>query len=233
MARLERTYWWHVGRLDVVRRQLQQIAGGRKNLRILNVGAGTGGTVDMLAAFGAIDHVDMADEAIAYLHALHIPNVIQADAVKLPYADNTYDIVIALDVLEHIEDDLAALNEWRRVLRPGGEVVLTVPAYQWLWSEHDESLHHFRRYTASGLHALCNHAHFTVRTRTYIITLFFPIIVGYRAIRHFIKPKHSTSYVMLPAWLNWVFTKLVQLEGILVKTINLPFGTSVLMTAKK
>ncbi len=233
LADFEGSYWWHLGRLSVLRRQLQKAVRNPTTCRILNVGAGTGGTVSTLAAFGTVDHVDISDEAIRFLQEHHVERVVKADGTSLPFPNDTFDVIVATDVLEHIQDDSAALREWRRVLRPGGKIIITVPAYQWLWSEHDESLNHFRRYTASGLHILCNQNHLSVYSRTYIITFCFPLIVAYRAIRHFFNTKHSTSYVRLPKWVNFIFTKIVEAEGAIVQFVNLPFGTSVLLVVKK
>ncbi len=238
MFELESSYWWFVGRQDIVSQQLRRLS-LNANASLLNVGSGTGGTVAMLERFGRVTNVDVAEEAIAFSAQQGIAvQKIEVDQ-PLPFTDGAYDGVIALDVLEHIEHDQVSLADWYRVLRPGGIVILTVPAYPWLWSEHDEGLHHFRRYTLSELHRKFNYAGFVVRKRSYVITFSFLLIVLYRFV-HSLRPSSrevmhhaSDSYVRLPNWLNKIFILLLKLESRLLGVMNFPFGTSILMVGQK
>lgn len=239
MAEQESTYWWYVGRIHIVKAQLkkvQQELGSDKKLRILNVGSGTGGTIPMLQEFGEVFNVDVSDQALGMLKEQGIKNLHKITDSKLPFKDSYFDIAIAMDVLEHIKDDSEALNEWSRVIKQSGRLVLTVPAYQWLWSEHDESLHHFRRYTASNLHRLFNQANFRVRKRSYMIMFSFPLVVGYRFLASIFKKSKnddkSTSHVKVPKIVNQLFIELLKIESFMLKYLSLPFGTSILMIGR-
>ncbi len=151
LAEQEESYWWHQGRLKIIASYLRCASGGTTNSKILNVGCGTGGSIALLESFGETDNVDTADAAIAFARRRGYKRVIKVDGLKLPFAAKSYDLIGAFDVLEHIDQEIAALKEWKRVLKDDGAIILTVPAYQWLWSGHDESLHHKRRYTAGRL----------------------------------------------------------------------------------
>lgn len=233
MAEMEDTYWWYVGRSHIVRKQLQRHVKNPKQTKILNVGSGTGATVPLLERFGQVTNVEVSDEAIALSKEKGITDIIKVDGIKLPIKTNSYDVVVAFDVLEHIEDDQGALKEWWRVMKPGGTLMITVPAYQWLWSGHDESLHHYRRYTVSELHRKANLAGFDVRKRSYAITFSFPLIVMYRFLNSLTSKKQRTSHVYLPRPINWFFASILRVEGTVLEFINMPFGTSVLMVAQK
>src|ERR1041384_2240457 len=138
MAKYEAGYWWHIGRNHIVHEQLQLIAAGsKKKLKILNIGCGTGGTVRMLETFGEVYNVDTEPLALELLAENGFGNATLVKGLELPFADNYFDIVVAMDVLEHIDAEHQALHEWRRVLKKGGQALITVPAYSWLWSGHD------------------------------------------------------------------------------------------------
>lgn len=238
MADTEDFYWWHVGRKKIINKQLKNVATNpRPYTRLLNIGCGTGGTIPMLSEFGRLDNVEVSQEAIDICHSKGFTNIKKINDIKLPFKDGEFDLAVALDVLEHIEDDEGALKEWHRILKKSGKVFITVPAYQWLWSEHDESLHHHRRYTLSGLHKKLNQAGFHVQKRTYAIVFSFPLIVGYRFVRSIFPKKRksevATSYVFLPRPINSLFIGLLSLEAWILQYINAPFGTSLLVIAEK
>jgi ubiquinone/menaquinone biosynthesis C-methylase UbiE len=146
MSDREKNYWWHVGRLDILEKQIETIQkdNGDKPLSILNIGCGTGGTVAMLERHASeLVNVDVSKEAIKFMKQSGY-SAILVEGTSLPFNANKFDLVVAFDVLEHIEDDSSALKEWRRVLKKGGTLLITVPAHQWLWSGHDVPLQHFR-----------------------------------------------------------------------------------------
>ncbi len=233
MSEAEDTYWWHVGRNDIIKKQLDLLSLDPVRTRILNIGSGTGGTVPLLERYGHVTNVEMSEEAIQTSRQRGVDAVIKVDHIALPFEDETFDIAVAFDVLEHIDDDLSALKEWRRVLRDSGKLLLTVPAHAWLWSSHDESLHHYRRYSLSGVHQLLNIAGFKVPKRTYAITFSFPMILGYRFLSSLVPRQERGSYVQLPAPVNSLFISILRLEGSVLRHMNLPVGTSVLAVAEK
>jgi SAM-dependent methyltransferase len=235
MEEYEKKYWWHLGRLEIVRKQLALIQQdlGKKNLRILNIGCGTGGTVPMLESFGEVFNVDTEKLAIELLRKNGFKNGVVVKGNKLPYADGYFDLVVAMDVLEHIDAEGEALKEWRRVLTKRGEILITVPAYSWLWSNHDVALHHFRRYNKSqGRVALISNG-LTCEKLSYMIVFSLPLVIGFRFLHKLGPPRQETSYVDLPAPANWFFTKLLIIESSILKYVSLPFGSSLMLRAKK
>lgn len=182
MAHYEKEYWWHIGRLEIIKSYLGIATKSLpvKKTKILNIGCGTGGTIDTLEQYGKVTNVDVSDEAIKFMKQHGYKNIKKVSGIKLPYAANTFDIVGAFDVLEHIKSHEAALKEWRRVLKPGGAIVLTVPAYKWLWSAHDTSLHHFRRYTTTQLADMADDIKLFPMKLSYAIVFSLPLVAGFR-----------------------------------------------------
>jgi SAM-dependent methyltransferase len=161
--------------------------------------------------------------------------VLGGDALHLPFPEGTFDLVSALDVFEHLEDDIAGFAEVRRVLRPGGYILAAVPAFRFLWSEHDEALGHRRRYVASEVYQKLNRAGFHVVKATYAVTFVFPAILAFRVWRGLFPNvgRQSASYVMLPRWLNRFLAKLLALESVLMTRMSLPVGTSVFAVGRR
>lgn len=235
MAQHEKSYWWHVGRLQIIKKELARQVGNQKRLKILNIGCGTGGTVRMLETFGEVVNVDASDEAIKFMKKNGFKNSIKVKGIDLPFETATFDMVCAFDVLEHIDEDIKAMREWRRVVKPGGKIVLTVPAYQWLWSGHDESLQHYRRYSAKQLRTIAKKVGFQPLKLTYAIVFSFPLVVGFRLLAKIFKKTTTSesSYVELSPAINKLFIRLLFVEASLHKVLKFPFGTSVLAVLKK
>ncbi len=231
LAEHERTYWWYVGRLSIIETYLHEFAMSKGPLRILNVGCGTGGTVPLLERFGCVTNIDVAEDAIAFMKRAGFEASL-IDGVELPYPDDTYDLVVACDVLEHIDDDLSALREWRRVLRAGGGVLLTVPAYQWLWSGHDVNLHHKRRHTAGSIRRLAGTAQFALQRDSYAFLCSLPLVVAVRFL-HKISRTTSGSHVGVPQLVNSILIELVRFEAFLMLHMRLPAGSSVVALLEK
>lgn len=174
-AQLEDHHFWYAARRRQVARRLPRPS--RLDARALDLGAGSGGNTPLLTAAGydavALEHHPVA---AAYTHGRGLP-VVQGDGHRLPFADDTFDVVLACDVLEHLHRDEEAVREIRRVLRPGGHLVLTVPADPALWSEHDEALHHIRRYTRESLTALLVGQGLQVLSLSAWMVLLRPVVV--------------------------------------------------------
>lgn len=235
MAEREQTYWWHIGRLRIIQTYLRSIKGTKRTLHILNVGCGTGGTIDMLESLGTVQNVDISDEAIRFMNQKGYHNITKVEGVKLPFKDGTFDVVGAFDVLEHIEEETEALKEWGRVLKKDGAILITVPAYQWLWSDHDVSLHHKRRYTTRRMAEAAHKAGLKVDKKSYAIVFSLPLVVGFRFLNKALRRKTTseTSYVDVPAWVNNLFTKLLYTEARLHRISSLPAGTSVVAVLRR
>lgn len=230
---LEKSYWWHVGRLTIIAERLKEV-GGKKTAKILNVGSGTGGTIDTLEKFGSVHNVDTSKQAISFLKKHGFKSQL-IDGGELPFKAGSFDILTALDVLEHIESDTEVLKDWLRVLKPGGTMVLTVPAYQWLWSQHDVINNHYRRYTRKELKQKIQVAGFEVKKSSYAIVFSFPLVVGSRFVSKLSgkNPQEYSSFVQLPKPVNSLFINLLKIEAKLGRLVSYPFGTSVLVVAQK
>ncbi|MGH7261040.1 MAG: class I SAM-dependent methyltransferase [Nitrospiraceae bacterium] len=235
MAEYEQSYWWHLGRLEIIQTYVKRASRNRPNSAILNVGCGTGGTIDMLEKFGKVDNVDASDDAIDFVKKLGHGDVTKVDGIALPFKDGTYDVVGAFDVLEHIEDHKSALSEWKRVLKDDGAIVITVPAYQWLWSEHDVSLRHRRRYTVKSLVAVAVEAGLKPEKKSYAICFSLPLVAGFRFAGKILgrKTNPETSYVPVPGVINKLFTAILKAEAWMHNTVSLPAGTSVITILRK
>lgn len=235
MAERETSYWWHLGRLHLIEAYLKQVSKSKKPLKILNVGCGTGGTISLLERYGMVDNVDVSDDAIAFTKQRGYSRLKKVDGISLPYEENSYDLVVAFDVLEHIDDDHGALQEWRRVLKDGGMVLITVPAYRWLWTEHDVSLQHFRRYTRKHLRSTLEGANLNVQHLSHAFVVFLPLIVGFRFL-HKLSGRATTaetSYVNVAPWINTFFIQILKTEAKFHPRVAFPAGTSIIASSLK
>jgi ubiquinone/menaquinone biosynthesis C-methylase UbiE len=234
MYDLEDVYWWFIARRKLVQEIVGEETSGRAGVRLLDVGCGTGSNLAALAARTNSVGIDMSTEALSFCRRRGIEAVAHSRVEALPFPDASFEVVTALDMLEHTDDDLAALAELRRVTSPGGLLLITVPAYGFLWSEHDEALKHRRRYTAYELRNKLTVSGFAVERTSYFITsLFFPILAArvLQGIRK--RSTHpQTSVRLLPKWLNASLVGLLDVERRIVRHINLPFGVTIVALAR-
>jgi len=234
LYQFERFYWWHVGRRDILNFLLKKFLKTKDN-KILEIGCGTGGNFSVLDKWGKTVGLDFSKEALKFCQKRGHNDLILSKAEEIDFPDNSFDLVVALDVLEHIKDDKKAIKESWRVLKPGGYFLATVPAYKFLWSEHDEVLNHYRRYSFKDFSDKIKEADFDIIKISYLISFVFPIVLFYRILRKIISPKSkkNTAYVFLPKFINNFFIFLLKFEGFLLKYFNFPFGTSIVCIAKK
>ncbi len=236
MYRFESFYWWYTARRKLIAEFIREYwTDDASNTRILDVGCGTGINCCMLSEFGQVHGVDMSEAALLFSRKRGVQNLQLASVEHLHYKANSFQLLTALDILEHTDDDIAALAELYRVTSPGGKLVLTVPAYGFLWSEHDEALHHRRRYTSAELRNKLILAGFDIERCSYFISLlFFPILLM-RTLQNLSKSsvQPKTSHVLLPVWLNNLLVRVLDLERLLLRAINLPLGVSIVCVAQK
>ncbi len=180
MAEIDRDHWWFVGRRRILTALIERWRPRAGSLRILEVGCGTGSNIAMLQQFGTVDAIEPDDHARAFAARRTGVAVKGGYLPDVPLADGHYDLIVLLDVLEHIPDDVGALRALRPKLAPGGRLLLAVPAMPSLWSGHDVAHHHQRRYTASSLAAVVRDAGYTPRRRAFFNSLLLPAIVGVR-----------------------------------------------------
>ena len=230
--KLEERHWWFVARRRILLSVLKRNLDLKEGLQILDVGCGGGATMGSLRRYGNVRGIDTSEEAVEY-NRERGREVSLAAVESIPFADNSFDLVLALDVIEHVPDDLQALRELFRTLRSGGSLLVTVPALRILWSAHDVSHGHYRRYTLGELRGRLETAGFEVVTATYFNTLLSPLIFALRLLWRF-RPKSTASDLTeLPQPLNALLTGVFSLEKLLVGRIRLPFGVSALCYARK
>jgi len=234
MYKLEDFYWWFVGRRRLVCEILRNESTNGEPLTILDVGCGTGANMLAFSAHGEVHGVDPSSQAVTFCERRSVSRVKQASVEDLPYPDSFFDVVTILDVLEHTDDDLAALKEVKRVAKPNALIVSTVPAYGFLWSEHDEALQHRRRYSAHEVRNKMTVCGFDVERSSYFVTLLFWPIFLMRISQGLAKDSTSpkTAIHVLPPWLNSMLLKLLDVERWMLRGFNLPFGVTIVATAR-
>ncbi|MBI3920694.1 MAG: class I SAM-dependent methyltransferase [Armatimonadetes bacterium] len=237
MFELEDRYWWFVGRRHIVRSLLARRGNLPNPCRIVDLGCGTGGNLPELAQFGEVVGVDMSPEALHLCRSRGDFPLALSDGTALPFREDSCDLVTVLDVLEHIEDDRRVLEELVRILRPGGKVLVTVPAYPSLWSEHDEALHHQRRYRAHELRGKVRASGLTIRKLSFAISAVLLPVYFLRWMQRFRRqpPRESakTGLIELPAMVNGLLIAYLRFEGSWIPHMSLPFGLSIVCLAEK
>lgn len=228
MAVLDQTHWWYLARRHILAEVIRRIAKPPADGRILEIGCGTGHNFAMLGAFGTVDGLEV-DDAARKIASERLGRPV--GSARLPdldgIAESAYDLIALLDVLEHVEDDLAALASIRTRLKPGGRILVTVPANRWMWSAHDTVHHHFRRYNGSDLRHVIDAAGLKADLFTHFNTLLFPLAAAFRVLGK-ITGREEADDAQPTAALNAVFCKLFGLESHLVGRVSLPFGVSLL-----
>jgi SAM-dependent methyltransferase len=235
MYHLEKTYWWFQGRKHIVLTLLEPLFENGAGQQLIDLGCGTGLLLDELHTRGRPVGVDFSPRALEFCRQRDLDRLIRAEVTHLPLRSASADIVTALDLTEHVEDDEGLIAEVARTLRPGGHLLLTVPAHRFLWSEHDEALWHKRRYSRRTLLALFEGKPLRVKRCTYAITFTFVPIVAYRLFQRLWPVKHEprTHLIVLPSWLNTVLTGVLRVEAWLLRRVNLPFGVSLIAIAER
>jgi SAM-dependent methyltransferase len=236
MNNVEDSHWWFVGRRAILESFLASINSKlqipNSKLSILDVGCGTGANLEMLKQFGEAEGVDVSDDALEFCRLKGL-KVHKGLAESLPFADESFDLVTALDVVEHLDDDIAGLKEMNRVLKTNGKTLIFVPAFMWLWGVQDDISNHRIRYTREQITERLNAAGFKIERATYAnITFFLPILLGRFLMKVTgIKPE-SENNVNVSA-LNGIFGKIFSAEKYWLNKANFPFGVSIVIVAEK
>lgn len=227
----EETHWWHQAK----RRFVRQLISGyttNKNPSILDVGCGTGKNMEELSSFGVVWGIDPSAEALSFCRKRGLTQIKKGQAEHIPFKNNSFDIVCVLDVLEHV-DDSASLAEIKRVLKDDGQVVITVPAFSWMWSKWDEILHHKRRYNKKQLRELLIKEGFIIRRITYIHGLLLIPTFIIRKLKQLQKIPYSSDFRINNTFINTILANISKLEQWWINRYDMPFGTSVLCMAQK
>lgn len=229
---LEERHWWFVARRKIVLDLLDQYLLRRNDLEVLDAGCGGGATLKALSRYGRARGMDLSEEAVAY-NLEQRRDVVRGSIEQMPFVDETFDLVLALDVIEHVPADLAAIAELDRILKPGGYLLVTVPALRLLWGPHDIANSHYRRYTLGGLRARVETSGFEAVRATYFSTLLLPAILAVRLLRRLRGKGAASDIGEVTHPLNAVLEAVFSLEAPLLRRWDLPVGVSALCLARK
>ena len=234
MYRLEERHWYFRGKRRIVRRLLQPHL-GEVPLTILDAGCGTGGILAELGTLGTVTALDPVHDAALFCSRRNVTRLVQGSVVEMPFPDASFGLVTSLDVIEHVDDDRSALTEMYRVLKPGGLLLVTVPAHMFLWSGHDVALHHKRRYSEAELREKIVAAGFSIVRDTSFNTVLFPLVAFARVARRLAgkdRPQSDSSSIP-PLGINSLLYGIMHLESLLLDHVDLPLGVSLACLAKK
>ena len=230
MAAQEAEHWWFAGRRAILAAEIARL-GLPAGARILEVGCGTGGNLDMLAAFGDVTAVEPDDGARARANARKVATVVDGRLPEsLPSTPESFDLICAFDVIEHVEDDRSAVAALADRLAPGGFLVATVPGHAWMWSGHDAEHHHKRRYAMTEFRQLFQGLE--LRRATWFNTLLFPPIAALRLLGRALGREGGDDGLPPPP-INGLLRAVFAAEAGLLTATNLPFGVSILLIARK
>ncbi|HEU5181485.1 MAG TPA: class I SAM-dependent methyltransferase [Candidatus Polarisedimenticolia bacterium] len=232
----EARHWWFVGRRRILASLIAAWLPPRRDLRILDIGCGTGGMIPLLSEHGQVTGIDPAEAAIRYSKQRYdgAAELLRMDFPAQVPAFRDFDLVTLFDVLEHLDDDALALARAGSLLRGGGLLLITVPAHRCLWSPHDEINQHRRRYGRSELRARLEQSGFRIEKLSYYNMLLFPIVYAARLLRRHLRPRDRRSDVRIGNdWINDRLADVFGAERHLLKHWELPVGVSLIAMARK
>jgi len=228
---LEKKHWWHISKRKYVLNIIKQNI-DKKNPKILDIGCGTGQNIKELSKIGDVWGIDNSKEAIKYCKLKNIDHVKLGSSEKTGFSESFFDVITLLDVLEHVEED-TTLEEIKKVLKKDGFLIITVPAFKFLWSKWDEVLHHKRRYTKKSLiKALEKNGFKTVKINYLYSYLFLPVLL-IRPLKSLSKSKsYSSDFKINSNFVNRTSLIITNIERYLSDFVTIPFGTSIICLAK-
>ncbi|HEX3693149.1 MAG TPA: class I SAM-dependent methyltransferase [Solirubrobacteraceae bacterium] len=226
----EDRHWWYQGRRHVIEAAVERLALPAR-ARILDAGCGSGRNMVELARHGEVTGVELSPTSVRLARDRQVGEVLEGSVLDMDLDEGSFDLTVSLDVIEHLQDDVAALRELRRVTKPGGALLVTVPAYQWLWSGHDEVNHHHRRYSRRTLLDAAEQAGWHAERTAHFNSLLLPAAMLLRVLERF-KPATTKSSLDLwvpPAPLNWALRQALNLEATVIgRGGSIPAGLSLL-----
>ncbi|MBV8772834.1 MAG: class I SAM-dependent methyltransferase [Deltaproteobacteria bacterium] len=235
IAAIEDTHWWFAGRRAICERMLDRLRLPADD-RILELGCGTGGNFPMLARRGQLYAIDQDESALGFAASRRLATLARGSLPgAIPFARGRFDLVVMTDVLEHLDDDAGSLCAVRFSLKPGGRLLMTVPALSWLWSEHDATHHHRRRYSATDLRCLLVNAGFAIDFLSYYNFLLFPVVAGVRLLQRFrpaTRNGNARHDLTTPSvYLNALLFRTFSCERFVLSRFRPPFGVSLIALA--
>lgn len=233
-AEVEATHWWFDGRRRLFSKEISRL-GYNSKINVLDIGTSTGTNLRMLrdSGFTNVTGLDMSEDAARFCEEKNLGKVLIGDVQAMPFDDEAFDLVLATDILEHVDDDKAAAREIARVLKPGGHVLISVPAFQSLWGLQDDVSQHKRRYRLEGLLPVLQSANLQIKQSYYFnVLLFAPIWLARQIIKYLnIKLKSENQLNSSP--INAIFKMLFRCDVALAPIIRPPFGVSILAICRK
>jgi SAM-dependent methyltransferase len=230
MAELDDRHWWYRARRKILADLIRREANLPPNAKILEIGCGTGHNLAMLSGFGHVDGLELDDEAAALSEKRLGRGILRSPLPELDGVTDDYDLIGAFDVIEHIDDDRAALDAIATKLKPGGKFIMTVPAHPWMWTAHDVANHHKRRYSKRSLRALIQGSPLKLDRIGYFNSLLFPVAVAERALSK-LRGKDNGDVSLPPRPLNAALEAVFGSERYLVGRLPLPPGLSLFAVA--
>ena len=228
-------HWWYRGRRRVIRAELDRLP-LPSGARVLDAGCGSGRTLQELVDYGDVSGIELNTDAAALARGRELGEVQVGRLEELPWDDGTFDLITCLDVIEHVPDDAAALVELRRVCQPGGWLLVTVPAYQALWSRHDEANHHYRRYSRSSLRDAARAGGWQLERMSSFNSLLLAPAAAVRLAHRRLGTRngYTNDLAVGPSWLNDVLERPLALEASwLARGRTLPAGLSLLAVLRR
>jgi SAM-dependent methyltransferase len=233
MYEAEERQWWYAGMRGISRRLLEPALPPRRPLRSLDAGCGTGRNVKLLEGYGPAVGIDLSPDALAFARERRA-QVVRGSVLSLPFAAASFDVVTSFDVLYHrwVEDDTAAVAELARVLKPGGLLLVRVPALRMLWGAHDEAVHSRHRYTRPEVRRLLARGGLEVVHATYVNSVLFPLLLVRRTLDRWLG-RSGSDVGFLPAPLELAFRAALAAEAQVAPHVGLPVGASVMALGRK
>lgn len=230
----QRDHWWYAARRTILDRVLSQVhAEGLPQGTLLDLGCGVGANLPVLEKYGKALGVDMSPEAVEFCKAQGMENVTRADLDHLEGVPaNSASVVLLADVIEHLDDEGPCLDAAFGALAPGGALIVTVPAFMFLWSPADDFAHHRRRYTAPELEKVIARR-FDIQHLTYFNTFLFGLVLAGRGMEKLLNRQGDDTYSVPPSPVNQVLKSIFAAESLVVPRRRLPFGVSLLCVARK
>jgi 2-polyprenyl-3-methyl-5-hydroxy-6-metoxy-1,4-benzoquinol methylase len=230
---VETTHWWFTARQKIVSDVIEHSITLSSGAKVLDVGCGTGAILAMFQKKFEAYGTDTSELAIEFCRQRGLANSFCCALDTFPHPELRFDLITLLDVIEHIDNDIGVLRQAFGFTKPDGHVLVTVPAYQFLWSRHDDLNHHKRRYSKSQLKKALEATGFTVEKLSYYNSLLFPTALVSRLAERFIKPKTDTTLDLPPRFINSRLESIFGFERFLLRKISFPFGLSLIALAKK
>lgn len=232
MRDLEDVHWWFSARREILKKVLDTYAPTIGNRRVLEVGCGSGGNLDLLSHYGELHAMELDDGARKFANKRNLCEVRKGCLPDHIPFDLQFDMICLFDVLEHIENDIGTLKALNKLITPDGVIIVTVPAYDFLWCDHDTLHFHQRRYTRAQLAALARVAGLKVAYSSYFNFLLFPLIASIRFLEKLAQRKGS-DMKMPVRWVNNLLKRIFSSERYLLPGLKYPFGVSVINVLKK